>query len=63
MSEEILQPAIDKFAEGDLEGAVQMLDDMCKTTRILPQYITPMLSLRTCLMSKRRMMLFPEVKS
>ena len=33
MSEEILQPAIDKFAEGDLEGAVQMLDDMCKTNK------------------------------
>ncbi len=33
MSEEILQPAIDKFAEGDLEGAVQMLDDMCKTSK------------------------------
>jgi len=33
MSEEILQPAIEKFAEGDLEGAVQMLDDMCKTNK------------------------------
>ena len=33
MSEEILRPAIDKFAEGDLEGAVQMLDDMCKTNK------------------------------
>ena len=33
MSEEILQPAIDKFAEGDLEGAVQMLDDMCKSNK------------------------------
>jgi Tfp pilus assembly protein PilF len=33
MSEEILQPAIDKFAEGDLEGAVQMLDDICKTNK------------------------------
>ena len=33
MSEEIQQPAIDKFAEGDLEGAVQMLDDMCKTNK------------------------------
>ena len=33
MSEEILQPAIEKFSEGDLEGAVQMLDDMCKTNK------------------------------
>lgn len=31
MSEEILQPAIEKFAEGDLEGAVQTLDEMCKS--------------------------------
>ena len=27
---DVLQPAIEKFAEGDLEGAVNMLDDMCK---------------------------------
>ena len=33
MSEEILQPAIERFAEGDLEGAVQMLDDMCKSNK------------------------------
>tara|TARA_B100000945_G_C20327644_1_gene570798 strand:- start:303 stop:881 length:579 start_codon:yes stop_codon:yes gene_type:complete len=33
MSEEILQPAIEKFSEGDLEGAVQMLDDMCKSNK------------------------------
>ena len=30
MSDEILQPAIEKFAEGDLEGAVNMLDELCK---------------------------------
>jgi Tfp pilus assembly protein PilF len=33
MSEEILQPAIEKFSEGDLEGAVQMLDEMCKSNK------------------------------
>jgi|TARA_B100001540_G_scaffold317739_1_gene352528 hypothetical protein len=33
MSEEILQPAIEKFSEGDIEGAVQMLDDMCKSNK------------------------------
>ena len=27
---DVLQPAIEKFAEGDLQGAVNMLDDMCK---------------------------------
>tara|TARA_B100000925_G_scaffold71634_1_gene49913 strand:+ start:505 stop:1083 length:579 start_codon:yes stop_codon:yes gene_type:complete len=33
MSDEVLQPAIEKFAEGDLEGAVQMLDDLCKSNK------------------------------
>ena len=28
---DVLEPAIEKFAQGDLEGAVQMLDDLCKT--------------------------------
>ena len=30
---DVLQPAIEKFAEGDLEGAVNMLDDMCKALK------------------------------
>lgn len=33
MSEEILQPAIELFASGDLEGAVNMLDELTKKHR------------------------------
>ena len=33
MSDEVLQPAIEKFAEGDLEGSVQMFDDLCKSNK------------------------------
>ena len=63
MSDDLLRPALDTFAQGDLQGAVEMLDACEANTAVRLRSTTPSPSLPTCSTWRLKRTLFPVEKS